>query len=132
MILVRESFLWLFGDWMLLFSLEERWCLLYFYLMCYARPKYYIFKLSCTFYFMKLLFILKCIIKGFHKNILWILLEVPSGFLGKWINRVLGLSFGHPIIDILHYFSLENLWRHLGLRIIIWSLGIESSKDWHN
>ena len=47
-----------------------------FYLMCYAGPKYYNFKLSCTFY-------INVHYKGFHMNILWILLEVPSGFSGK-------------------------------------------------
>ena len=47
-----------------------------FYFMCYAGPKYYNFELSCTFY-------IKVHYKGFHNNILWILLEVPSGFLGK-------------------------------------------------
>ena len=64
----------------LIFSWREM-VFIIFYQMCYAGPKYYNFKLICTFY--KVTLYIKVHYKGFHKNILWILVEVPSGFSGK-------------------------------------------------
>ena len=57
MVLMRESFWRLFGDWMVLFALGEMVLSLTFGIMCYAGPKCYNFKLCCTFYFIKLPFI---------------------------------------------------------------------------
>ena len=42
---------------MVLFALGEMVLSLPFSIMCYAGPKCYNFKLCCTFYFIKLLFI---------------------------------------------------------------------------
>ena len=42
---------------MVLFALGEMLLSLPFSIICYAKPKSYNFKLCCTFYFIKLLFI---------------------------------------------------------------------------
>ena len=91
------------------YFLLER-CVVYYILfnvLCRAKNIYYNLGLSCTLYFIKLHIIKVHYKRDFIRIFFMDTLEVPSSFLGKWINRVLGLSFGHLIIDIYTTFLLS-------------------------